>query len=222
MIARVPARNGAVSTNRLIFEKSIVTISYFFAREGSGSQVAIVDVQDATPGIWRIDAHGDIIVNGRWNAWLPITGFVDPAINFLTPSPNTTTVVPATKTGPIIIGAFNSLNKSLYVSSSWGPNRLGIGLPDLTAPGSEVTGIFPTGTGKMEGTSVAAAITAGACALLLQWGILQENEISMNSYIARTYLIRGCDRDRDIVYPNFQWGYGRLNLFNTFEMLRSA
>jgi hypothetical protein len=93
-------------------ERSTVTISYFFAREGSGSQTAIIDVQNATPGIWRIDAHGDIIVNGRWNAWLPITGFVDPAINFLTPSPNTTIVIPATKTGAIIIGAFNSRNKS--------------------------------------------------------------------------------------------------------------
>jgi subtilisin family serine protease len=98
---------------------------------------------------------------------------------------------------------------------------LGVGLPDLTAPGSEVTGVFPNGFGKMEGTSVAAAVTAGACALLLQWGIVEKNEETMNSYIARTYLIRGCDRDRDIEYPNFQWGYGRLNLFNTFEMLRT-
>jgi len=222
MIGRLPVRSGAESRNRLIFERSIVTISYSFPGGGSGGQQSIVDVQDATPGIWKIVAHGDIIVNGQWNAWLPITGFVNPEITFLTPSPNTTIVVPATMAGAITVGAFNSLNKSLYAASSWGPNRLGVGLPDLTAPGSEVTGTFPTGHGKMEGTGVAAAITAGACALLLQWGIVEKNEERMNSYLARTYLIRGCDRDRGLEYPNVQWGYGRLNLINTFRMLRQV
>lgn len=46
--------------------------------------------------------------------------------------------------------------------------------PDLVAPGVNVGGIFPSGYGTKTGTSVAAAITAGASALLLEWGIVQE------------------------------------------------
>ena len=72
----------------------------------------------------------------------------------------------------------------------------------------------------MTGTSVAAAIGAGAAALMLQWGIVQKNDVSLNTYRIKTYLIRGCNRDLNIQYPNYQWGYGRLDLFNTFAQLR--
>jgi hypothetical protein len=93
-------------------------------------------------------------------------------------------------------------------------------MPCLTAPGVNVGGIFPGGQGTMTGTSVAAAITTGACALMLQWGIVQGNDVSLSSYQIRAFLLRGCERDINIVYPNNQWGYGRLNLINTFTMMR--
>ncbi len=76
------------------------------------------------------------------------------------------------------------------------------------------------GYGVMTGTSVSAAITAGAAALMLQWGMVDGNETFMDSYLIRANLIRGCDRDAGISYPNNQWGYGRLNLAKTFETLR--
>jgi subtilisin family serine protease len=94
--------------------------------------------------------------------------------------------------------------------------------PDFTAPGVDVGGVYPTGYGKMSGTSVAAAITAGAGALLLQWGIVNQNDISMSTYHIRAYLIRGCSRSETIVYPNQQWGYGSLNLLQTFSRMREV
>jgi len=72
----------------------------------------------------------------------------------------------------------------------------------------------------MSGTSASAAITAGACALMLQWGIVEKNDVSLDSYRIRSNLIAGCERDPNIDYPNNQWGYGRLNLYNTFRSLR--
>jgi len=92
--------------------------------------------------------------------------------------------------------------------------------PELVAPGVNVSGIFPTGPGTMTGTGVATAITAGACSLLLQWGIVERNDVSLNTYRVRTYLIRGCRRDQDIRYPDPRWGYGKLDLFNTFRQIR--
>ncbi len=67
---------------------------------------------------------------------------------------------------------------------------------------------------------VSAAITAGACALLLQWGIVEKNDISLNSFRLRANLIGGSDRDDNLSYPNNQWGYGKLNLLQTFRALR--
>jgi hypothetical protein len=220
MVGRIPAVNGTVSTTQLIFEKSKVIIYYFFPIEGSGSQITVIKILDATPGIWSVLVHGDIVINGKYDAWLPITGFTGADVKFMKPVPDCTIVVPATAAGVITCGATNSADKSLYAASSWGPTRLPALMPDLTAPGVNVTGAFPLGYGKSDGTSTAAAVAAGACALLLQWGVVNGNEPLMDTYLARANLIRGCERDAGLTYPNDQSGYGRLNLQRTFEMLR--
>ena len=92
--------------------------------------------------------------------------------------------------------------------------------PDLVAPGVGVGGVFPTGYGQMSGTSASAAITAGACALMLQWGIVDDNETALNTERIKAHLIRGCIRDIFVEYPNAQWGYGRLNLYHTLSIMR--
>jgi len=104
--------------------------------------------------------------------------------------------------------------------TSWGPSRLEQLLPDLVSPGVNVGGLHPGGSGNMSGTSVATAITTGACALMLQWGIVEGNDMTLNTYNIRSRLIAGCDRDPNVEYPNERWGYGRLNLLNSFLSLR--
>ena len=92
--------------------------------------------------------------------------------------------------------------------------------PDFTAPGVNVGGAVPGGHGTFSGTSAAAAITAGASAILLQWGIVLGNEPYMNSARVRALLILGCDTTADLQHPNMQWGYGSLNLFNSLKILK--
>ena len=94
--------------------------------------------------------------------------------------------------------------------------------PDLVAPGVRVNGVFPTGPGVMSGTSVATAITTGACALMLQWGIVERNAPTIDTFQIKGYLIRGCARDGNRTYPNFQWGYGKLDLYNSFNLIRET
>ena len=72
----------------------------------------------------------------------------------------------------------------------------------------------------MSGTSVATAITAGDCAQMLQWGIVEGNDPALSTYQARAYLIRGCQRSENLKYPNQQWGYGTLDLLQTFQNMR--
>jgi hypothetical protein len=55
---------------------------------------------------------------------------------------------------------------------------------------------------------------------MLQWGIIQNNDVTLNTYRIRAYLIRGANRDNNIEYPSLQWGYGKLNLLNTFNQIR--
>ena len=65
-----------------------------------------------------------------------------------------------------------------------------------------------------------AAVLAGACALLLQWGVREGNDPAMGTYQIRASLIRGCLRRPDMVYPNNQWGYGSVQLMQSFHLMR--
>lgn len=220
-VSRVPSKPGTIYTSRLVLERSTVIIEYYFPLDGSGGQLTVVKLLNATSGLWTISVYGDIVSNGVYHAWLPITGFVSPTVEFLAPTPYYTIVVPGTSLGVITCGAYNSENNILYQNSSWGPSRLPAILPDLAAPGVNVTGVYPTGSGTMSGTSVATAITAGAAALMLQWGVVENNEPLISTYQIRAYMIRGCSRDASIAYPNTQWGYGRLNLIASFNLMRT-
>ncbi|QOX65993.1 S8 family peptidase [Anoxybacterium hadale] len=220
VVGRVPAKAGTQFSARLVMERARVMIEYYFPLEGSGSQLTVISIFNATPGIWTIVVHGDIVLDGTYNAWLPLTGFVSPTVGFLSPSPYMTVVVPSTAIGVICCGAYNPRTESLYLNTSWGPTRAMTLKPDFVAPGVEVGGVFPSGPGRMTGTSVSCALAAGASALLLQWGIVRGNEVSMSTYHIRAYLIRGCSRSETITYPNQQWGYGSLNLMQTFSLMR--
>jgi len=220
IIPRAPARSGQITETQLILERARIGIEYYFPVAGSGVHLIHIRFFNPTPGIWDVTLYGDIILDGRFNAWLQITGLLTPGIQFLSPDPFTTVVSPGASIGAITCGAYNDRNNSLYINSSWGFTRTSLVKPDLVAPGVDVTGIYPMGSGTMTGTSVAAAITTGACALMLQWGVVERNDVSLNTNRIKALLIRSCRRDSNIIYPSKQWGYGKLDLFNTFKQLR--
>ncbi len=118
------------------------------------------------------------------------------------------------------MGAYNDKENSLYINSSWGPTLDSKFAPDFVAPGVNVLGIYPIGPGTMTGTSVSAALTAGASALMFQWAIVEGNLPTMTGNRLRTVLIRGCTREESRNYPNPQWGYGKLNLEQSFSIFR--
>ncbi|MBP1737297.1 MAG: peptidase family protein [Oscillospiraceae bacterium] len=222
LVPRVPAKSGTRAQFSLVLEKARVGVEYFFPVEGSGAQLTIVRLFNPTPGIWTITVHGDIVLDGSYNAWLPITGFVTPGLEFLNANPYVTIVTPATMFGSIVSGAYDPGNNSLYSPSSWGPTRSPAMAPDLVSPGVGVGGYYPYGFGKMDGTSVSAAITTGASALLMQWGVVEGNDPAMSTYQIRAYLLRGCTRPETMTFPNYKWGYGSLNLMQSFNSMREV
>ena len=72
----------------------------------------------------------------------------------------------------------------------------------------------------MTGGSVAGAVLCSAVLLLLEWGIIKNNDPLIYSTSVISYLTRGTDKRPGDIYPNPQWGYGMLNLQSSFENLR--
>lgn len=73
---------------------------------------------------------------------------------------------------------------------------------------------------RKTGTSVAAAITAGAVANLVSWGLISGNDINMSDASIRGYIVRGAKRNPGYEYPNREFGYGTLDLYQSFLQLR--
>lgn len=215
-ISRMPIRYGFTYRSHLLLERSTIDVTYHTGTH----QLTSIQVINPFPGIWEIMLHDDFVINGDYHAWMPIRGLISPQVEFLNPNPNYTIVIPATSIGSITVGAYNGATNSIYASSSWGPTPLPMISPDFVAPGVNVGGVYPYGYGTMTGTSVAAAIAAGASALLFQWGT-EVNDTAMNGDRVRSLLISGTQRNPVREYPNMQWGYGTLNLQAAFERFRN-
>jgi len=93
----------------------------------------------------------------------------------------------------------------------------------LVAPGEEISGPVPNGGyDNKTGTSMAAPQVTGICALMMEWGIVQENDPYLFGQRLKYYLIRGARRRRsDVIYQNPSWGYGEVCVFNSLSLLES-
>ena len=203
-------------TYSLIYEKSRVTIDSTLVEENSGEELILVRIQDPTPGIWtfRISAIGSLH-NGSFHMWLPITEFLSAPVYFLNPDPSMTLTEPSMAPEVMSVSTYNAENNSFYAESGRGFGRTGQIRPDLSAPGVNVSTI----RGRRTGSSLAAAITAGAVAQFFQWAVIEGNNRLAESREIRSYFIRGAVRTPGLSYPNREWGYGRLNLEETFQAL---
>ena len=67
--------------------------------------------------------------------------------------------------------------------------------------------------------SIAAAHGAGAAALIMEFGSIRGNYKYIGGLDIKTIMIRGAARKGDIVYPNKDWGYGALDIYQVFQNL---
>ena len=222
MISRIPARVGQSDTVEFLLEKSKIDISYSLVEAGGGVELIFMRFIDPTPGVWIIRVYGNNILEGDYNIWLPIKQFIDKETYFLKPNPDITLTVPSTTQATITVAAYDNMTNALFTDSSRGFTRTNEIKPDITAPGVNVYGPgINNNYVRKSGTLVAAALVAGNCAQLMQWGIVEKNETQMKTNYIKNFLIRGAIRDRNIVYPSKEWGYGKVNVYEAFSILRN-
>ena len=225
-ISRIPIISGNETRIPFLLEGTVITVNYQLIEALTGRQLIFMRFEEPTVGIWRIRVYNSQFFTGSYHMWLPVEGFISDQTVFLNPSPNNTITLPGNSPSPLTIGAYNHLNNSIYIHSSRGYTLSNVIKPDLAAPGVDVYGPALTGPPdtvpmtRRTGTSVAAAHAAGAVANLMSWGFVEGNDRSMSEAAIRSYLVRGAKRNPALSYPNREWGYGALDLFQTFLHLR--
>ena len=204
-----------------ILDSTKISAQYELVERKSGSQIIRIRFETPIAGIWTIRVYGDVIVRGKYNVWLPISEFVGGETYFLRPNPFTTLTIPADSQVPVSVGAYDDNMSGIFIESGRGYPTNNLIKPEVVAPGVGVYGpdlnnIFVS----KSGTSVSAGITAGIMAQIMEWGYVRKNSESINTIEIKNYLIRGARRRPQIEYPNREWGYGEIDVYESFERLR--
>lgn len=221
-IEKIPAKIKEKEEIDLVFEGSKVFVEYYLPEELTGDELILVKIENIREGIWRFNLIGDLIVNGRYDAWLPQEPIIDKETKFLNSTPYTTIQMPSPSKNILCTSFYDQNNNSILGQSSRGYTRDGRVVPDVTTGGLNIKTIDTSGNVvTVSGSSAASAIYAGACALMFQWGIVDGNDPTLYAVKLKTYFIRGATRRKSDVYPNPEWGYGILNLRGVFENVRS-
>ncbi|WP_419043000.1 S8 family peptidase [Enterocloster sp.] len=226
-ISRIPIIANNETSIPFLLDATTITVNYQLIEAESGSQLIFMRFQTPAAGIWTVRVYNTQRFKGTFHMWLPVQGMISEETVFLRPDPYSTITVPGNSRLPITVGAYDTSTGGIYIHSSRGftPNQ--IVKPELAAPGVNILGPSvgrkpgsDTPMTTRTGTSAAAAITAGAAANLLGWGIVEGNYPTMSEASVKSYLIRGAQRNPALTYPNREFGYGTLDLFQTFLRLR--
>ena len=173
------------------------------------------------PGVWTFRIEFVSGITGQYYFYLPSASVRNTNTRFFEPSPQVTLTIPSTAQKVITVAAYDSVYESyadfsgrgyVYADRTLGPTASGAVKPDLAAPG---VGIMAPDTfggyGYFTGTSFATPFVTGASALLLQWGLVQGNDVFLYGEKVKAYLRRGARSLRgEAELPNDRVGYGAL------------
>ena len=217
----VPLRGE--NTVSFLLEQTQITVYTQIADVSAGSQFIFMRFENPMSGIWRILIRNSLDIRETFHLWLPVRGFITDETYFLRPDPDTIITDPGNARYPITVTAYDHTKNSIYIHASRGYSLSGRIKPDLAAPGVNILGASVSGRRltRMSGTSVSAAHLAGAAAILFNWGVLNANYPYLNTPVLKSIFVRGAQRNPALTYPNREFGYGTLNLYEAFLHLRN-
>ena len=128
------------------------------------------------------------------------------------PVESNTLTIPSTARQVITVGAYNAMTDAYADFSGRGTEEGGLQKPTLVAPGVNIQTAAPDGRYVSQtGTSFATPFVTGAAALLMQYGITDENDPFLYGEKVKAYLQRGAQPLPAFEkYPNPVVGYGAL------------
>lgn len=215
---------GGLRFNRVIgfvFERTKIYIDYQLADTPTGEQLILMRFRNVSAGVWRFNVYSRNNLTTDFDIWLPMGNMISKDTYFTIADNYVTLLAPGTAALPITITAYDSTNNNLYFYASKGYNKDNIVKPELAAPG--VNYIAPNQNREFipyTGSSVAAAHAAGIVAMILEWSVVKGNKPGLDTIEVKNFLIRGSIKKSNLTYPNQDWGYGIINIFNVYDILK--
>lgn len=222
ILPRAPVFTGQQQNHRFLLENTGIVIDYQLGDVRSREQLIHISFQRPVMGIWVVEVFPYRILDGTFNMYLPISEFLESEVYFVRSNPDSTLTVPSGARFPMAVGGYNAMTGGVYIESGRGYSVDGIVKPDYVAPAVNVYTQSAIGNyERMTGTSAAVAISAGACALLMEWNIEYMDNRTVNSVELRNQIINGTKRMENQLYPNREEGYGRLDVYQSILNMRS-
>jgi len=216
----INAEINTLETYSFLFENTAIRINNYLPEANTGDQLIRVRFTDIKEGIWNLILTGESILDGKFNAWIPQEGVSIGGTRFISSDPYGTIMNPATSEYVMTAAGYNQNNNSILSYSGMAFLDDYINKIDVAAGSVNALTVAPNNTTAIvNGTSVSAAILAGACAILFEWGIIDGNDPNMYSQTIKAYIAKGAVQRSGDVYPNPQWGYGILNIFKMFQYM---
>ena len=203
-----------------VFVETKVYVNYILIERQTGYSLVYIRFFHPASGIWKIFTQARNRQNVQFHMWLPVEGLISQDTYFLEPSPYTTVTAPGDARNSITATAYQHRDGSIYIAAGRGYTPDGMITPHLAAPGVNVkVPLVRGGFGTRSGTSISAAQMSGIAALLFEWAIIRDNQPFFTGSSVKYYLQRGARREENMQYPNPEWGYGKVDLYHTFELL---
>ena len=209
--------------NRSVAENTTVLTYYGEPSPYSMSQEIYIDMIPVDnyiqSGIWRIKLIPVDIKTGRFDMWLPAVGALNEGTGFTNPKEILTITIPATSSNSITVGAYNAMTDTFAPFSGSGyvmeTGAAIIVKPDLVAPG---VGIKLDENTSVTGTSFAVPFITGGAALLMEWGIVRNNDAYLYAEKLKAYLIKGARKLPGEPVPSDRTGWGALCVKNSIPL----
>ena len=227
-------------TNAILASNGNRYVNVYVARNGSNTETAAgnwtVNITNGGTGTLTVDGWINYYNSSVFTTTVPT--IVGGDNNYMTGSPGnaTTAITAASFVGRLswysngTPGAYNytgtTQNDNLSTFSSWGPRRDGVQKPEIAATGqavisclsSDISPAPPTSDvveiglyKKDQGTSMAAPVTTGAVALLLQTN--NSNTAATVKSLLTANATKDAATEAPGATPNNRWGYGKLDVY---------
>ena len=218
---QISIRQGEFYDLTFAFDNTTIWIEYRLLLNNSNSSVVFLRFSEPSSGIWRIGLSPLQMGDGKFHIWLSMQEFLEHNTYFLEADSNTTITEPGNAEGIITTAFYNGADNSVDINSGRGYTRSNHVKPDFATPGVQVTGAGLNGRFvKRSGSSGATGIAAGAAALIMEWFLDRPESLTVSTSQVANIMILGAVQETFPEFPNKEWGYGTLDVYQSLDRLR--